>query len=54
MNWSTLGKIIKINENKHNYYKFSMSRTIVNLFFLYNLCYVLLEYLNYALYNFNL
>ena len=28
MNWITLEKIIKINENKHNYYKFSMSRTI--------------------------
>ena len=31
MNWSTLGKIIKINENKHNYYKFSMSRTIIDI-----------------------
>ncbi len=29
MNWITLEKIIKINENKHNCYKFSMSRTIV-------------------------
>ena len=35
MNWSILGKIMKINENKHNYYKFSMSRTIYKKLFIY-------------------